>query len=41
MLQNKKVFVIGERDGVPAPAVGECVTAAGGQVIYMDTQCFV
>jgi glycine reductase len=41
MLKNKKVFVIGERDGVPAPAVAECVKAAGGHVIFMDTQCFV
>jgi glycine reductase len=41
MLKNKKVFIIGERDGVPAPAVAECVKAAGGEIIFMDTQCFV
>jgi hypothetical protein len=41
MLQGKKVFVLGERDGVPAPAIVECVKAAGAEIIYSDTQCFV
>lgn len=41
LLQGKKVFVVGERDGVPAPAIAECVKAAGAEVIFMDTQCFV
>jgi betaine reductase len=41
MLANKKVFVLGERDGVSAPAIEECVKAIGAEVIYKDTQCFV
>jgi betaine reductase len=41
VLEKKKVFVIGERDGVPAPAVAACVKASGADVIFMDTQCFV
>lgn len=40
-LKDKKVFVLGERDGVPAPAIEECLNAAGVEVIYKDTQCFV
>jgi betaine reductase len=40
-LTSKKVFVLGERDGVPAPAIEECVKAVGAEVIYKDTQCFV
>ncbi|SDI37966.1 Glycine reductase complex selenoprotein A [Alteribacillus bidgolensis] len=40
-LANKKVFVLGERDGVPAPAIEECMNAAGAEIIYKDTQCFV
>ncbi len=40
-LSNKKVFVLGERDGVPAPAIEECMKAAGAEIIYKDTQCFV
>jgi glycine reductase len=41
LLEGKKVFIVGERDGVPAPAIAECVKTAGAEVIYMDTQCFV
>ncbi|SDI37839.1 Glycine reductase complex selenoprotein A [Alteribacillus bidgolensis] len=41
MIKDKKVFVLGERDGVPAPAIEECMKAAGAEIIYKDTQCFV
>ena len=41
MLEDKKVIVIGERDGIPGLAVAKCVESAGGQVVYMATQCFV
>ncbi len=41
ILTNKKVFVLGERDGVPAPSIEECMNAIGAEVIYKDTQCFV
>lgn len=41
MLKGKKVFILGERDGVPAPAIVACVDAAGGEAIYKDTSCFV
>lgn len=40
-LKGKKVVVLGERDGVQAQAIGECMKAAGAEIIYMDTQCFV
>lgn len=40
-LKDKKIIIVGERDGVPAPSIAECVNAAGGEVIFMDTQCFV
>jgi glycine reductase len=40
-LKGKKVFVLGERDGVPAPAIEACMGAAEAEVIYTDTQCFV
>ncbi len=39
--EGKRVIVLGERDGVPAPAIAACVEAAGGQVIYSVTECFV
>jgi glycine/sarcosine/betaine reductase complex component A len=41
MLKGKKVICIGERDGVPAPAIADCVKAAGGQPVVALTQCFV
>jgi hypothetical protein len=41
MLRGKKVAVFGERDDVNGPAVRKCVEAAGGEVIYETTSCFV
>jgi len=41
MLRGKRVIVIGERDGVPGPAIANCMVAAGGQVVYLTTECFV
>jgi betaine reductase len=41
MFKGKKVIIVGERDGVPGPAIAECVRAAGGDVAYMTTECFV
>ena len=40
-LKGKKVFVLGERDGVQALAIAECAKKAEAEVIYQDTQCFV
>lgn len=40
-LTNKKIFVLGERDGIPAPAIEKCIEAIGAEIIYKDTQCFV
>lgn len=39
--KGKLVLCLGERDGVPGPALQACVESAGGEVIYSDTQCFV
>jgi hypothetical protein len=41
LLKDKKVIVIGERDGVPAPSLQACAEAAGGKVILAMNQCFV
>ena len=32
ILKDKKVVIIGDRDGVPGPAIAECVKTAGGDV---------
>ena len=41
ILKGKKVIVIGDRDGIPGPAIEECVKTAGADVIFSATECFV
>ena len=41
MFDGKKVIVIGDRDGVPAPAVVECLKGTGAHVVFSSTECFV
>lgn len=42
ILENKKVIIIGDRDGIPGQAIEECVkTAAGAEVVFSSTECFV
>jgi len=42
LLANKKVIIIGDRDGVPGPAIEECIkTAANVEVLFSSTECFV
>jgi glycine reductase len=40
-LDSKKVIALGERDGVPGPAIAECVRSAGADVVFVETECFV
>lgn len=42
ILDNKKVIIIGDRDGIPGQAMEECVkTHATAEVVYSATECFV
>lgn len=41
LLMGKKVIVIGDRDGVPGPAIEKCIKAAGGTIVLLSTECFV
>ena len=41
ILKDKKVIIIGDRDGIPGPAIEECVKTAGAEVLYSSTECFV
>ncbi|MBT9136170.1 MAG: Glycine/sarcosine/betaine reductase complex component A [Firmicutes bacterium] len=41
MLKGKKVVILGDRDGVPGPAIEECVKSVGGEVVFSVTECFV
>ncbi len=41
MLKKRKVIAIGERDGVPGPVIAECLEAAGFELVFQATECFV
>ena len=41
VLAGRKVIALGERDGISGPAIAACVMAAGGDVVYVATECFV
>ena len=41
ILKDQKVIIIGDRDGIPGPAIEECVKTAGAEVVYSSTECFV
>jgi hypothetical protein len=41
ILKDKKVIAIGDRDGIPGPAIEECAKTAGAEVIFSSTECFV
>lgn len=41
MLENKKVAILGDRDGVPGPAIEECIKTTGADVVFTTTECFV
>ena len=40
-LDGKKVIALGERDGVPGPAIADCVRSAGAELVFVETECFV
>lgn len=39
--ENSKVIVIGDRDGIPGPAMEECIKTTPAEVIFSATECFV
>ena len=41
MFKGKKAIILGERDGVPGPAIAACLKAAGAEIIFAVTECFV
>ena len=40
-LRGKNVIALGERDGVPGPAIAECARSAGAVVVLTLTACYV
>ncbi len=42
ILKNKKIVIIGDRDGIPGPAVEACIkTEPTAEVVFSATECFV
>ena len=41
ILQGRKVIAIGDRDGIPGPALEACAVSAGAEVVFASTECFV
>ena len=41
ILSGTKVIIIGDRDGIPGPAIEECAESAGAEIVYSSTECFV
>lgn len=41
MLKGKSVIIIGDRDGIPGPAIEECIKTTGAVPVYTTTECFV
>ncbi len=40
-LKGKFIAVIGDRDGIPGPAIEACVKDTGGTIGFSTTECFV
>jgi betaine reductase len=40
-LAGKKVLLLGERDGVAAPAMEESLKGCGADIVFSVTECFV
>ena len=41
VFEGRKVVVLGERDGVSGTAIAACIEAAGGEVLFAASECFV
>lgn len=41
LLKDKKAIIIGDRDGIPGPAIEETIKTAGADVVFSSTECFV
>lgn len=40
-LEGKKLLLLGERDGVPGPAMEACLDKCGAEIVFSVTECFV
>lgn len=40
-LNGKLIAVIGDRDGIPGPAIEACLKDTGAKIAFSTTECFV
>ena len=40
-LSGKKLILLGERDGIPSPAMESVFADSGSEVVFTATECFV
>lgn len=38
---GKKIVIIGDRDGIPGPAIETCLEGTNAEVVFSSTECFV
>ena len=41
ILAGNTAIIIGDRDGIPGPAIALCAESAGAEVVFSSTECFV
>ena len=41
LLAGKKIAILGDRDGIPGPAIEECLKTVDCKVVFSTTECFV
>lgn len=41
IFDGKKVIIIGDRDGIPAPAIADCLKNTNAEIVFSSTECFV
>jgi len=41
VFDGKQVLVIGDRDGIPGPAIDECLKSINVPIVFSVTECFV
>ncbi len=40
-LEGKQLLLLGERDGVPGPAMADAFADSGAKILFSATGCFV
>jgi len=41
VLKDRKAIILGDRDGIPGPAIEACIKTSGAEVLFSTTECFV